>query len=339
MATLFQKNQSLQSYNTFGMEVCADNFAIFHNLEELIACLKSVQDQRLLILGGGSNVLFTKNFEGVVLKNECKGIEIVHEDADAIYVKAGAGESWHDFVQYCLHRDWNGLENLSLIPGTVGAAPIQNIGAYGVEMEQFFWNLEAWHIKESRLVNFTKNDCGFGYRDSVFKSNLKGQYVILNVIFRLPRVPQFHTSYGAISQELERMQVKKLSAHAISDAVINIRRSKLPDPKILGNAGSFFKNPLLSKSQFDQLKNIYPDIPGHLTEEGSVKVPAAWLIEKAGWKGFREGDAGCHNLQPLVLVNYGHATGQEIFQLSEKIIQHILSQFEVKLEREVNIID
>lgn len=253
-------------------------------------------------------------------------------------MKAGAGENWHQFVLHCIQRNWAGVENLSLIPGNVGASPMQNIGAYGVEIDDVFWDLEAYHIQERKMVTFTRSDCEFGYRESVFKKKFKDQFVILNVTFQLRKKPRFNTSYGAIEQELDRMGVKDLSIKAISDAVINIRSSKLPNPKELGNAGSFFKNPTIAAADFERLKSKFENIVGHTNADGSVKLAAAWLIEQCGWKGFRKGDAGCNARQALVLVNYGNATGKEIYQLSEEILQSVKEKFGITLEREVNII-
>jgi len=333
-----QENISLRFYNTFGIDVRARYFSRFKNSDELEEL--KVNDSRLptIILGGGSNILFTKDFDGIVLKNEIKGIAELHEDSEYVYVKAGAGENWHQFVLHCIQRNWAGIENLSLIPGNVGASPMQNIGAYGVEIDDVFWDLEAYHIQERKIVTFTRSDCEFGYRESVFKKKFKDQFVILNVTYQLRKKPRFNTSYGAIEQELDRMGVKDLSIKTISDAVINIRSSKLPNPKELGNAGSFFKNPTIAAADFESLKLQFENIVGHTNADGSVKLAAAWLIEQCGWKGFRKGDAGCHAKQALVLVNYGNATGKEIYQLSEEILQSVKEKFGVTLEREVNVI-
>jgi len=292
-----------------------------------------------LILGGGSNVLFTRDIDGFVLKNEVSGIDLVHEDEEYVYIKAGAGENWHAFVLHCLDRGWAGVENLSLIPGSVGAAPMQNIGAYGVEIRDVFQELEAYDLKEQKVYTFSLNDCEFGYRESVFKRKYRDRFVILNVTFRLRREPVFHTSYGAIREELEKMGVSQLSIRAISQAVINIRSSKLPDPKQIGNAGSFFKNPAVSNEKFESLRAEFPAIVGY-PNPGSetTKLAAGWLIEQCGWKGFRRGDAGCHARQALVLVNYGGASGQEVYDLSEEILLSVERKFGVRLEREVNII-
>ncbi len=333
-----QENISLRSYNTFGIDVKARYFSRFNNSDELEELTANNSRLPTLILGGGSNILFTKDFDGLILKNEIKGIAELHEDSEYVYVKAGAGENWHQFVLHCIQRNWAGVENLSLIPGNVGASPMQNIGAYGVEIDDVFWDLEAYHIQERKMVTFTRSDCEFGYRESVFKKKFKDQFVILNVTFQLRKKPRFNTSYGAIEQELDRMGVKDLSIKAISDAVINIRSSKLPNPKELGNAGSFFKNPTIAAADFERLKSKFENIVGHTNADGSVKLAAAWLIEQCGWKGFRKGDAGCNARQALVLVNYGNATGKEIYQLSEEILQSVKEKFGITLEREVNII-
>ena len=254
------------------------------------------------------------------------------------YVKAAAGENWHALVMYCINRNYAGLENLSLIPGNVGASPMQNIGAYGVELKDIFESLEAMNRNDLSIHTFSANDCAFGYRESVFKKKYKDEFVILNVTFRLNKQPEFNTSYGAIEQELENMGVKELSVQAISQAVINIRSSKLPNPTEIGNAGSFFKNPIITKEHFDELKKAYANIPGYAADELNIKLAAAWLIEQCGWKGYRNNDAGVHTKQALVLVNYGNATGKEIYDLSEKVMQSVNEKFHVQLEREVNII-
>jgi UDP-N-acetylmuramate dehydrogenase len=336
------ENISLRPYNTFHVHAMARYFAQFTNADELMALLEVVNAKRnapdTLVLGGGSNLLLTRDFDGYVLKNEITGIEKVKEDADHVYVKAGAGENWHRFVQYCIENELAGVENLSLIPGNVGASPMQNIGAYGVEIKEVFHDLEALHLQEGGIHTFTLNDCHFGYRESVFKNKYKGQYAILSVTFRLNKRPSFNTSYGAIEQELEKMGVQELSVAAISQAVINIRSSKLPDPNVIGNAGSFFKNPVVPGAHFQSLKDKYPSIVGYKVGDGMVKLAAGWLIEQSGWKGIRKGDAGCHAKQALVLVNYGEATGKEIYDFSEEILESVEEKFKVRLEREVNIL-
>jgi len=338
------ENISLKPYNSFGINSVARYFSNFSNVDDLSSLLEQYPIDNLLILGGGSNILFTKDFDGLVLKNEIRGIDLLHEDADYIYVKAGGGENWHRFVLHCLDHNWAGIENLSLIPGNVGATPIQNIGAYGVELEDVFWSLEAFHITEKKTYTFTRSDCEFGYRDSVFKNKYRNEFVITSVTFQLKKKPVFHTSYGAITEELQKMGVKELSIQSISKAVINIRQSKLPDPSQLANAGSFFKNPEYPITKYEELKINFPDIIAYPLTNGNVKIAAGWLIEHSGpengisWKGYRKGDVGCHERQALVLVNYGSASGNEIFELSEEIIQSVNKKFGVELEREVNII-
>ena len=330
-------NFSLKSYNTFSIEAIANGFAEFRTPEELEELIKAAGKNQLLVLGGGSNILLLKNFKGYVLKNGVNGIDIIKEDEHHVYVKAGAGENWHNFVNFCIDRDLAGVENLSLIPGNVGASPMQNIGAYGVELKEVFHDLEAYHFKTKKIVTFTHADCQFGYRDSVFKNKYKGDYIILNVTFRLNKVPHYNTSYGAIEEELNRMG-KGVSIQTISQAVINIRTSKLPDPAKIGNAGSFFKNPAIPVKQFDQMLKDHHDVPGYPQGNSMVKIAAGWLIEQCGWKGYRKGDAGVHDKQSLVLVNYGNATGKEIYNLSEDIRKSVLKNFKIDLEREVNII-
>jgi len=331
-------NISLKPYNSFGIEALARKFATFSDEDQLGSLLEQKGKMPLLVLGGGSNILLTGNFDGLVLKNDVKGIELIREDDRHVYVRVGAGENWHRFVLYCIERHWAGVENLSLIPGNVGATPIQNIGAYGVEVKEVFEELEAYDIKGKKVRFFSVNDCQFGYRESVFKTKLKNQFAILHVTFRFNKVPIFNTSYGAIEQELEKMGVQKPSIEAISQAVIRIRSSKLPDPAQIGNAGSFFKNPTVPAKTFHKLKEKFSGILGYENPAGDVKLAAGWLIEQCGWKGFRKGDAGCHERQALVLVNYGNASGKDIYTLSEDILQSVHKKFGVELEREVNII-
>lgn len=333
-----EQNISLRQYNTFGIDVKAKLFSSFTGYEGLEELLHTNSKMQSIILGGGSNILFTKNFEGLVLKNEVRGIDLIKEDSNHVYVKAGAGENWHQLVQYTLQRNWAGMENLSLIPGNVGASPMQNIGAYGVEIKEVFDELEAFHIKDKKIHTFSVNDCEFGYRDSVFKKKYKNDFVILNVTYRLNKKPNFNTSYGAIEHELQKIGVKDLSIQAISQAVINIRSAKLPDPAKIGNAGSFFKNPEIPDKFFQKLQSSFPGIVGYPLQNGKIKLAAGWLIEQGGWKGVRRGDAGVHAQQALVLVNYGNATGKEILGLSEDILQSVKRKFGIHLEREVNII-
>lgn len=332
------ENSSLRNYNTFRMDVRAKKFATFADADELSELLHTEAGSPVLILGGGSNILFTKDFEGLVLKNEITGITELHEDNEYVYIKSGAGENWHRLVMYCLERNWAGIENLSLIPGSVGASPVQNIGAYGVELENVFHSLEAFHLQEKRVYTYTQSDCEFGYRDSVFKRKFKNQLAILTVTLRLKKHPVFHIGYGAIQQELEKMNVKDLNIKAISKAVINIRRSKLPDPESIPNAGSFFKNPEIHAARYHDLLARFENIIAYPLPGGNYKLAAGWLIEQCGWKGVRRGDAGCHEKQALVLVNYGHASGKQVYDLSEEILISVKEKFGVILEREVNIL-
>jgi UDP-N-acetylmuramate dehydrogenase len=339
-----KENVSLRVYHTFGIDASARYFASFGDQEELGQLLefaaggKGLGAMPLLVLGGGSNILFTRNFDGMVMINAIRGIELIREDEHYVYVKVGAGENWHGFVQYCLRRNWAGVENLALIPGSVGASPMQNIGAYGVEIKEVFYELEAWDLRENRVFAFSVNDCRFGYRDSIFKRELKDRCVILNVTYRLNKAPKFRIEYGAIREALDEMRISQLTIQAVAQAVIKIRASKLPDPATIGNAGSFFKNPVVAEERFAALQVDAPGIVGFPIPDGSVKLAAGWLIEQCGWKGYRKGDAGCFADQALVLVNYGHATGAEIFGLSEEILQSVKRKFGVLLEREVNIV-
>ncbi len=333
-----KENFPLKKYNTFGIDAYAKYFGEFFSADSFSEILKETINEERMILGGGSNILFTKNFAGTVLKNAISGIEVINEDDSYVYVNAGAGVNWHQFVMYCVANNYGGVENLSLIPGSVGASPMQNIGAYGVEVKDVFHELEAWHIGENTLQKFDNAECEFGYRESVFKKKYKGQFVILNVTFKLRKNPVYNISYGAIKEELENMNVHELSIKAISDAVIKIRRSKLPDPEVLGNAGSFFKNPFVTLNELQKLQAVYPAIPFFKNDSSTLKVPAGWLIEQCGWKGYRKGDAGCYEKQALVLVNYGEASGEEILKLSELIKDSVGKKFCIKLETEVNII-
>src|ERR1043165_520372 len=322
------KNISLKHLNTFGIDAAARYFSAFSNLEEMREILSSntAVSANKLILGGGSNLLFTKDFDGIVVKNNIKGISVIREDADHVYVKAGAGEVWHELVMFCIANNYPGLENLSLIPGNVGASPMQNIGAYGVEIKDHFYELEAFHIHDKSVQAFNAASCKFGYRESVFKHELKNRFIITSVTFKLPKKPVFNTSYGAIETALQNTGVKELSIKAISQAVVNIRSSKLPDPAKIGNAGSFFKNPVIGTEHFEKLKTEFPGIVSYPAPDG-VKLAAGWLIEQTGWKGKTIGDAGVHKLQALVLVNYGNATGAEIFDLSQKVMDSVKEKF------------
>ncbi|WP_324720582.1 UDP-N-acetylmuramate dehydrogenase [Salinimicrobium sp. HB62] len=331
-------NISLKPYNTFGIDVKARKFVEVTSVEELRETLKNIYASELFILGGGSNMLLTKDVEKTVVHINLKGREIVKETEDEAIVKAMAGENWHEFVCYCINNDFGGLENLSLIPGNVGTAPIQNIGAYGVEIKDSFKSCTAMDLQTLELVTFSREDCKFGYRDSIFKNEAKGRYIITSVNFRLKKKDhQLNTSYGSIDQYLEEKGIKDPTIGDISEAVINIRESKLPNPKELGNSGSFFKNPVVSKEKLEELKEKFSEIPFYVVDEDLVKIPAGWLIEQAGLKGHREGDAGVHKKQALVLVNYGNATGKEILALSEKIQKKVGEMFGVEIQPEVNI--
>jgi UDP-N-acetylmuramate dehydrogenase len=337
-----QSHVSLKPYNTFRIDANARYWVEVSNEEDLQTLLQLSEfiDTPKLILGGGSNVLLCQNFDGLVVKINIQGIDIVREDNDHIYLTAGAGVNWHELVLFCVKRGYAGMENLSLIPGTVGAAPMQNIGAYGVELEQVFESLTAIHVLTGEKRTFTHADCAFGYRESVFKRELKGQYIITGVTFQLDKHPTFHTRYGAIQETLSEMGISEdtLTIKAISEAVIHIRRSKLPDPAQIGNAGSFFKNPEIPKAHFDGLKGHYPTLPGYPAGDELVKIPAGWLIEQAGWKGYRSGDAGVHAKQALVLVNYGTASGNEIMALAKKVQQSVQEKFGITISPEVNVI-
>lgn len=335
---MIKQHQDLKAFNTFGISAVADEFSNFSSVEELRSIIEENKQKQLLILGGGSNILLTKDVHALVLRNQIKGIEVIREDQDHAYVKAGAGEVWHEFVLKCIDLNLGGIENMSLIPGSVGASPMQNIGAYGVEVKDVFHSLEAYHIATGEVHEFDLDQCEFGYRESVFKRKLKGQYVIVSVTFCLNKKHSINKTYGAIEAELQSRGIENPSIRDISNAVIAIRKSKLPDPAEIGNAGSFFKNPVVDLSVLEKIKINYSDVPNYPAEEGKCKLAAGWLIEKAGWKGFTEGTYGVHKLQALVLVNYGGSTGDQIFELSGRIIQDIEEKFGVTLEREVNIL-
>lgn len=335
-----ENDVSLQPFNTFGIDVRAEQLVRISspdNLREIITS-SQINAKPRLILGGGSNILFTEDFPGVVLKNEIFGREVIKENDDHVWVKIGAGENWHEIVMWVIENQWAGIENLSLIPGTVGAAPMQNIGAYGVELAEVFEYLEAVNMQTGEVQTFQGNQCQFGYRYSIFKGALRGKHLISNVVLRLNKKPKFNISYGAVEQTLKDMGVDQLSLKAISDAVIAIRQSKLPDPAVLGNAGSFFKNPTIEEKEFAALKSNYPDLPGYNLPQGKVKVPAGWLIEQCQWKGKRRGAVGVHKNQALVLINYGGGQGHAIHKLALDIQASVLQTFNIQLDPEVNII-
>src|SRR5690554_3424059 len=335
---MLQENVNLKPFNTFGISARTKYFASFSSVNALKSLLKEVKDSDLLILGGGSNVLFQGNFHGVTLRNEIKGIEIIEENDRDVILKVGAGENWHELVLHAIAKGWGGIENLSLIPGSVGASPMQNIGAYGVEIKDVFESLEALEIKTGKLRSFSHEECQFGYRESVFKKDLKNKFVITSVTYKLSKNPQLNTSYGAIEEELKSRNITQPTIKDVSDAVIAIRQSKLPDPKEIGNAGSFFKNPVIPVTQYEALQKKYENMPSYQVDEQHVKVPAGWLIDQSGWKGKTFGDFGVHKRQALVLVNYDNAKGKDIVELSEQIIADIKKRYGITLEREVNII-
>ncbi len=332
-----QTDFSLKAYNTFGIEAKAKEFTSVQNIDELIAVLKLNKD--ILVLGGGSNMLLTQNINKLVVHVDLKGTSVVDESEDYVWVKANAGENWHEFVLWCIDHNYGGIENLSLIPGNVGTTPIQNIGAYGVEIKDIFSSCDAISISNQTSTTFEKEDCHFGYRESVFKNEFKNQYIITSVIFKLTKKNhKTNSSYGAIEAELAQNNIINATIKDISNAVIAIRKSKLPDPKELGNSGSFFKNPIVPIEVYKKAVLQYSDMPHYVVSETEVKVPAGWLIEQAGFKGKRFGNAGIHEKQALVLVNYGNATGQEIVDVSKNIQKTILDKYGIAIEAEVNII-
>ncbi len=336
---MMEHNVSLQPYNTFGIDVRAKHLARVQHLDHLSDILSNrvFKKEDCFILGGGSNVLLTQNVDGLVIKNELLGIDALDDNDQSVILKAGAGVGWHAMVMHSVALGLFGIENLALIPGNVGAAPMQNIGAYGVELKDVFHELEAIHLETGEMHRFNAADCSFGYRESVFKRSLRGEYMITSVSLKLHKQGKLNTSYGAIAQQLEAVGVHEPTVKDVSDAVIAIRRSKLPDPKVLGNAGSFFKNPVVDYAVYERLKQQYTTMPAYANEGTSMKLAAGWLIEQCGWKGKVVGNTGSHRDQALVLVNYGNATGVEILQLSKAIMKSVFDTFGVQLEQEVNV--
>lgn len=329
---------SLKPYNTFGIDVKAKEFIIVSSLSELQSVLEKYQNNEIFVLGGGSNMLLTQDIEKSVIHINLKGIKIVNQDENYVWVEAKAGENWHKFVLWTLDNDFGGIENLSLIPGNIGSAPIQNIGAYGVELKDVFDSCKAINIKTQKIKTFTNKECQFGYRESIFKGAEKGKYIILSVILKLTkRNHKISTSYGVIENELQKNAITNPTIQDVSKAVIAIRESKLPNPKEIGNSGSFFKNPVVSKEIFEKAQRQYPEMPFYVVSENEIKIPAGWLIEQSGFKGKRFGDAGVHEKQALVLVNYGNATGKEIYDLAKTIQQTIFDKFGIEIEMEVNV--
>lgn len=332
-----QNNISLKSYNTFGIDVKATRFVSVTSVYELKELLKSEKD--IFLISGGSNMLLTDDINKLVVHIDIRGISIDRENEKDVYLTVNAGEKWHEFVLWAISQNYGGVENLSLIPGNVGTCPIQNIGAYGVEVKDVITKVEAIDIVSQKLVTFSNKDCSFGYRDSIFKNGAKGKYVITSVSFKLSKKNHIlNSSYGAINIELERNNITNPTIKDISNAIITIRKSKLPDPKEIGNSGSFFKNPVISKSLFEKLLKEYPNIPSYIISETAIKVPAGWLIEQSGFKGKRFGDYGVHEKQALVLVNYANASGKDIFHLAQRIQKKVKENFNIFLDIEVNII-
>ena len=336
-------NASIRSHHTFGFDLSTSHLVIIENLRDLQTLFSDPSFRYLftkpdgwMILGAGSNMLFTRDFQGTILLMHIPGIQLLKEDDQFVYVEAGAGEDWHEFVRQTLSNGWFGLENLSLIPGSVGAAPVQNIGAYGIEVERFIMAVRVYDVIDSVEKTISHFECFFGYRDSIFKHQVR-RYIITHVWFRLEKIPKPVIEYAPIRERFEQAGIFAPHPIEISDAVIAIRTSKLPDPALIGNAGSFFKNPLISSSAFEWLKSVYPMIPGYPVDEG-VKVPAGWLIEQSGWKGYREGSVGCFEKQALVLVHYGGGKPGALLHLAKRIRQSVLDRFAIRLETEVNII-
>ena len=339
-----KENHSLKYLNTFGVDVKALFFADVESEEQLLLLLtdKNFRNLPWLILGGGSNILFTADFPGLVIKISIPGIEIVREDNESVLIRAGAGEIWHNLVLYCVERNLGGIENLSLIPGTVGAAPMQNIGAYGQEIKNVFESLEGYYIENADKKNFNNSQCSFGYRDSIFKRELKNKFIITSVTLRLSKYPKLNLDYGTVREEIEKLsgsrRIDKITIKNVSDVICKIRQSKLPDPAQLGNAGSFFKNPEVAEEKFNDLQKRFPAITGYKSGNEKVKLAAGWLIEQCGWKGRRVGNTGAHAKQALVLLNYGGAAGKEILDLSEQIKKSVSDKFGIVLEEEINIV-
>lgn len=334
------ENYSLKELNSFAISADTRYFAKLDNVEAIQELLEIEEYRTIprLILGGGSNILLSGNFDGITLKVDISGRELIEEDEEYYYVKVGAGENWHNFVLYCIDNGYAGIENLSLIPGNLGAAPMQNIGAYGVELKDVFHELEAVKVDNGECVTLSNSDCKFGYRNSIFKSEAKDQFIITSVTLRFRKNYSFNTSYGNLEQELEEMNADSLTAKLISDAVCNIRTRKLPNPAEIHNAGSFFKNPIIPTEQFEQLYEQYPEMVSFKNSPKDVKLAAAWLIDSCGWKGKREGDAGVHENHALVLVNYGDSSGSDILNLSLEIAESVKEKFGIELEREVNLV-
>lgn len=333
------KNHPLKHLNTFGIDAKAKYFATSENEDELVALLKEYDfSMPMLIIGGGSNLLFTKDYDGLILKPVNKGISVIDENDDHVFIEAKAGEVWDDLVQFCIKKKYYGVENLSLIPGNVGSSPVQNIGAYGVELKDIFYSCKAYNFKKKKIIIYTNKDCKFDYRDSIFKQAEKGNNLVLSVTYKLAKKPVFNIEYSALKNKVSLSGMKKITLKTIRDAVCEIRNSKLPDPAKIGNAGSFFKNPVISLKKYNELLKTEPAIASFACDKNHIKIAAGALVEKCGWKGKKVGNAGVHKDQALILVNYGKATGKEIAELSAQIQKSVLDKFGIKLETEVNII-
>lgn len=334
-----EENVSLKDYNTFGIEASAEYFTEINSEKELVELLLSpvFKGNKKLILGGGSNILFTGNFKGLVVKINISGIKTVSENADKIILEAGAGVVWNDLVNFAVDNNWGGLENLSLIPGTAGAAPMQNIGAYGQELKNVFYNLEGYFIENGRKKSFRPDECQFGYRESIFKYELKDKFIITKIRLSLRKNPSPDIFYGTVKSELEKLGIEHITVNDVRNVVCKIRREKLPDPAVSGNAGSFFKNPVIDEEDFLVLKNKFPEIVSFPAEDNKIKLAAGWLIEQCGWKGKRFGQTGIHEKQALVLVNLGKASGKEILNVADNIKKSVRDKFGIVLTEEVNI--
>lgn len=333
---MIEQNFSLKNYNSFGIDVVTESFVAIASEKQLVELLEAKKGSPFRILGGGSNILLTHDYKGLTIVMKNLGIALVEETTDSVILEVQAGENWHAFVLWALENDYGGIENLALIPGSVGAAPIQNIGAYGVELESVFHRCRVLDIETLSFKTFDKKACSFGYRNSIFKNELKGKVIITSVLLKLQKKPhKIQTHYGTLQSELEG---KSKTIQTVAEAVIGIRKSKLPDPNEIGNSGSFFKNPIIPTSHFTKLLKKYPELPHYPNQDGHVKIPAAWMIDKLGFKGIRKGDAGIHEKQALVLVNYGNAKGTELLRLAKEIQKKVLEEFEILLEIEVNLL-
>jgi len=334
------KNISLKQYNTFGIDVRADKYLLLRNEDELLSMAQSgvFAHEHLLFLGGGSNILFLDDYKGLLIHSALRGMKIIKYNDEYVIIEVGAGENWHNFVTICLNNKYYGLENLALIPGTVGAAPVQNIGAYGIEQKDYFHSLRGFNLNTAQFEEMNIDDCKFAYRNSIFKSELKNKFVVTSVQYKLSKIDKPNLSYTALKQEADKFAIEKPDAQFVYDTVSRLRMSKLPSPDLLGNAGSFFKNPQIDKTTFDKLKKNVPGLTGYEQEDGSFKISAAWLIERCGWKGKRIGDAAVYDKHALIIVNYGNATGMDIYELSENIKRSVYNEFGINLEREVLIV-